>query len=364
MKYTVKGYGPSQYDQLKMQWRMLETGDDMTIFQSFNWYKNINALYFKEKTKNVFRRWEYILVEEDGRPVMIAPIQIILFGFQYKCVGLRKGFYFIGRQGYTDYLNCIYKEFNEEAFFVVAEYLINKYHCSYFCFEQLLENTKLAQYIVDKYNHVKSKCYCADLTLPETFQEYNALLSKNTRQNIRTAINRQNRDNHVFKHSITYTIDDDLANTLMAIRAMRLEDKRIKSVANASWKGKLYGKMRRLLITLFSAEQDVIRENCNPWCFLVKEGERVVSFFWGIYDKERKIYYVILAGVDPEYAWYSPSISHLYLFIKEQYEDNEHIFKVLDFTRGGERYKEDMGGCKKIAWTISFRYKSYSKEIR
>lgn len=356
-KYSVEVFTPEQFDLLHDCWKQLESGEDMSIFQTYDWFKNINALYFKEHTKNIFRRWEYILIRLDNEPVMIAPIQIILVGWQYKCVGLRKGFYFIGRQGYSDYLNLIYHHFQEEAFLVLSDYLKKKYHTSYFCFEQLLETTELAKYIIANYKHAKSECYCADLVLPNTFDEYNGLLSKSTRQNIRTAINRQKRDNRELVHSLTYTIDDELANTLMDIRAMRLDEKRKKSGSKASWKGKLYGKMRRLLINLFTAEQEVIRENCNPWCFLVKEGERIASFFWGIYEKEKKIYYVILAGVDPEYAWYSPSISHLYLFIKEQYENDDRIFNILDFTRGGERYKEDMGGCKKIAWTISFRCK-------
>lgn len=146
-----------------------------------------------------------------------------------------------------------------------------------------------------------------------------------------------------------------MADVLMAIRERRLVDKRKKSRVNASIKGKLYGKCRDLLIKLFSAEHDVINECCNPWCFLVKDGDRIVSYFWGMRNDYKDEYYVILAGVDTEYAWYSPSLSHLYLFIQEQYESGNKQIKVLDFTRGGERYKEDMGGTKKSAWTINFK---------
>lgn len=50
--------------------------------------------------------------------------------------------------------------------------------------------------------------------------------------------------------------------------------------------------------------------------------------------------------MDPEYGWYSPGISHFYLLLKEQYEKGDMVFKMVDFTRGGEHYKAALG-CKK-----------------
>ena len=76
-EYTISQFGPEHFNLLQDKWKYLESGCDMTIFQTFDWFKNINALYFKEPTKNLFRKWEYILIENDNKPIMIAPIQII-----------------------------------------------------------------------------------------------------------------------------------------------------------------------------------------------------------------------------------------------------------------------------------------------
>lgn len=349
----IKKYNPEQFNELKIAWKELESGNDMTVFQHYDWYKYINALYEKERAKKIVRKWIYILVTENEKPLMIAPIQIIKAGAQYKNLGLARGAYFIGRQGYSDYLNFIYKDFSEAAVQTIFDYLKSELKLNRICFEQLLESTSLYQYIIQKYSFHQSECYCASLTLPDTFDEYKKLLSKSTRQNIRTAINRQNRNELNLKHEMIYELDHEMTDVLMAIREQRLAEKRKKN--KGSLKGRIYGKGRGLLIHLFSAEHDVINESCNPWCFLVKKDDRIVSYFWGMKNDYRDEYYVILAGVDKEFTWYSPSLSHLYLFIQEQYESGDKKVKVFDFTRGGERYKEDMGASKKSAWAITFK---------
>ena len=351
----IKVFTPNEFNKLESVWKQLESGLDMTVFQHYDWYKYVNDLYDKEKAKKVFRKWVYLLVTDNKKPLMIAPIQVIKAGVQYKNVGLARGAYFIGRKGYSDYLNFIYKDFSDEAAKAVFYYIRHTLKIKRICFEQLLETTSLYQFIIKSYDYNQSECYCAALVLPDTFDEYKKKLSKSTRQNIRTALNRQNRNGLNLSHEIVYQLDEGMTDILMAIREQRLAEKRKKSGTNASIKGKIYGKLRGVLISLFNAEHDVINESCNPWCFLVKKEDRIVSYFWGMKNDYRDEYYVILAGVDKEFTWYSPSLSHLYLFIQEQYESGDKKIKVLDFTRGGERYKEDMGASKKSAWAISFR---------
>lgn len=180
------------------------------------------------------------------------------------------------------------------------------------------------------------------------------MLSKSTRQNIRTAINRQSRDGVNLQHRIVYSLDDETLEKLKEIRAQRLKEKQQKSAGKASLFGKAYGFLRKMSIRLFCAEHNVLHNSCAPWCFLVTDGDKIASYFWGIRNDYKKEFYIILAGVDKEYLWYSPSISHLYLFIEEQYKEGADDIKVFDFTRGGERYKTDMGGSKKETYRIDF----------
>lgn len=351
----IKTYSPKHFEELENAWKALEKGSEMTAFQQYNWFKNINALYFREHIKKVFRKWRYILVTENDKPVMIAPIQIVKIGAQYKNIGVRRGAYFIGRQGYTDYLNFIYDTFSDEAVKAIFSFIKEKYHVNYFCFEQLLDNTSLNLYITQHYKYQQTDCYAASLTLPATFDEYNKRRTRHSRQNLRTAINRQKRDNLMLTHELVTELSDDELDILMRIRSQRLKDKRKNQYKNASLTGQIYNRLRDGLCRMVDAKHDVIHESGPSWAFLVKDKDRIVGFFWGIKNDEKGEYYVILAGVDKDYAWYSPSLSHLYLFIQEQYEAGDNTVKVLDFTRGIEKYKTDIGGVKKDAWTVTFR---------
>ena len=350
----IKIYSPREFSALESDWKTLETGSDMTVFQSYDWFVNINNLYFKEHIKRLFREWIYVVVYENEEAVMIAPIQIVKLGLQYKNLGLARGAYFIGRQGYSDYLNFIYNKFSYSAVKKIINFLSEKYHIKRFCFEQLLENTDFYCYLNSNYKLTQSNCYCASLELPDSFEDYNKTLSKSTRQNLRTAINRQKREGLELTHELVYELDDDTLTELMHIRDQRLKDKQKKAYSKASLLGKIYNHLRNVVRYLFDAKHDVIRECCNYWAFLVKDGNRIVGYYWGLRSDLRGEYYVILAGVDKDYAWFSPTLSHFYLYIKELYETENKSIRVFDFTRGGERYKTDLGGVRKDALTVVF----------
>lgn len=353
----ITSFSPEEFDRLEGAWRSLEDGKDMTGFQLYDWYRNINRLYFRERAKRLFRSWFYLLVEDDqGAPVMIAPLQYVRFGANYKCVGLHRGFYFIGRQGYSDYLNFIYREFSEAAFEGICRHLRNEFHCGYFQLEQLLESTDCFRYVSCSFKCTMSRCYCVDLVLPDSFEEYRSFLSKHMRQNLRTALNRQSRNAVALTHEMFPDVDDRLKDVLYEIRAQRLGDKQRRARARASWKARIYHRLRDLMGKVFNATHDVLSQSCNPWLFVVRHADRIVGYFWGIRHPSHGDYYVILAGVDREYAWYSPTLSHFYLYVKELYENGgDRQVRSFDFTRGGEHYKEDMGGKRKDAMTIVFR---------
>ena len=59
--------------------------------------------------------------------------------------------------------------------------------------------------------------------------------------------------------------------------------------------------------------------------------------FGGIRNPKKRVYYVILAGVELEYAWYSPSVSRCFAFLEELYLNQNTEIITFDFTRGGEK---------------------------
>lgn len=337
-------FSPESFNELKLFWEQLEKGSDMTVFQSYAWYQWLNESLLKEKTKNKFRKCIYFLcLDEIGKPLIIAPVQIIKRSIYFKGIGLKRAVYFIGRKGYTDYLNFIYENFDEQVVKDLLRYIKNKYNIDKCVFENVLEETKFALLIQNEYEITTlTKGCCVALFLPETFDLYKSSLKKHAKQNIRTAINRQNRNELELNHTIVYEIDEALQDELLCIRAQRLKSKNKRDIKKFS--SKIYNCLRENVVCKFNATQSIFNIYVPQWCFLVKKDNKTVGFYWGIFDSDRKCYYVILAGVDNDYTWYSPSISHLYQWIQELYETQNKEIKIIDFTNGDERYKTDIGG--------------------
>jgi hypothetical protein len=348
----------TNYSELEKYWRTLENGPDMTAYQLYDWYKNINQLYLDEHFLNHFRECIYVVAIDNGKPVMIAPIIVSKFGvniYYKKSLGHNRGYYLIGRTGYSDYLNFIYDEFSTEAADAIFEYLKNKYGYKNCYFELVPENTQFYKYIHSTHDIFSNySCYEAELVLPASFDDYKKKLSKNMRQNIRTAFNRQKKNNIELHHELILETDEELATLLYEIREKRLGQKQKAAIKGLPFYGKAYYLFIDTYRKLLCSYHDILKHNCNPWCFLVKDGDRIAGYFWGIRNPKKGVYYVILAGVEPDYAWYSPSISHFYAFIEELYENNNTDIKAFDFTRGGEKYKHDIGADAKYSYQVYF----------
>lgn len=347
-------YTPNQFNKIEGIWKSFENGTDMTVFQSYEWYCWLNTAYEKERVKNIFRKWIYfVCFDDDEKPLLIAPIQIVSFGKKIKGIGVEKAAYIIGRKKYTDYMNFIYKDFDKDAFDYLLTYINNQYRIEKFIFEYVLENTALSDYIIYKFNLAGFVTYSsAALTLPETFEDYTGRLKKHAKQNIRTAINRQKRDSLNLYHEVTYLIDNDLKDTLLDIRKQRLKEKDKKSIKKIS--SKVYNWLLKNIVRRFDANIDIFDAINSQWAFLVKDNDKIVGFYWGVVDRQKSHYYVIYAGVDKEYAWYSPSLSHLYKWIEELYIENNTEIRVIDFTIGNERYKTDIGGKERNIQNLEF----------
>lgn len=343
-----------ELDTLKAAWHVLQSGKDMTVFQSYEWHLELNQLYRKEHTKNLFRELVYLYVTQNGKPVMIAPLVIVKAGMKVHGIGVRRGAYLVGGNGYTDYMNFVYDTFSPEAAEMVMKCLTEQFKIHYCLFEQLPETTGLNRFLQERYPCNHKDIFCAKLQLPETADQYQKMLSKNSRQNIRTALNRQARDELEISFELLDSVDETLARKLLDIRAKRMKGKKQKEREGASAAGKAVWYARLLKNKLFSAKHDVMHCGLPQWCFLVKHREEIIGFYWGILDG-RNTMYVILAGVEPEYAWYSPSVSQFYLFLRAECENHERGIRAVDFTRGDEKYKLQLGAEPQFIWNVEFR---------
>lgn len=350
----ISEYSPHEFFKLESAWKELEKGKDMTPFQSFEWFRHLNNLYFEEPRWRIDCRWVYILIEESSQPALIAPVIIQKFGFSLKnLIWSCRGVYMIGRNGYSDYLNFIYRNFNPKIVQFLFDYLKTRYHQSHFSFENLLANTGTANFLLKEYANEKRLMVCVALFLPDTEESYEAMLSKSTRQNLRTAINRAKRDQKVFKHEVITEITPKIIDEMRLLRDQRLVVKKRKRFGEAS----ILKRFKYFLIEslvwfrgLLHGRHDPFLQNTRPWALLIRENGKLVAFFWGIKNSESTEFYVIMAAVHHEYEWYSPGKMALRAFIHDNYQ-NQNGIKLIDFTRGGEAYKYELGGVERSAFS-------------
>lgn len=353
MKITE--FSPDRFRELKPYWTELEKGKEMTWFQTFQWYEIVNSHFLSEKRKALFRSGAYILVTGDGgEPVLIAPVQIIAKGFAVKGIGLKKGFYFIGRQGFSDYLNFIYKDFDSSALGAALSYLNQRYKISYCCFENVEKGSAVSAYFNSLRNVETVESFCMRIDLPEDFETYRKSLSKSVRQNIRTAFNRSERDGKAFRYEILKKIDRQTAEKLMEIRRPRIQSKQKVAYQSMSPAAKLYTKARNWLVDFTSYPIDVMGEIGDCWCFIVHEHDDVAAFYYSVYKPENKTVYLLLAGVDEKYAWYSPGVTQLYNFMKDETAAGRPDVEVIDLTRGNEKYKYDINAREIVTVRYAF----------
>ena len=66
--YSIDYYNKEQFPQHQKDWKRLQKGNDMTIYQSYAWYKMLNEQYAPEDTKQYIS--VYAVIKSNGTPVL------------------------------------------------------------------------------------------------------------------------------------------------------------------------------------------------------------------------------------------------------------------------------------------------------
>lgn len=345
MKYETEYINIENFSKLESIWKELEKGEDMTSFQSYRWYQMLNECYVPKDTPNYLSI--YAVVKRNNEIVLIAPLWIVKKTFK---IVNKKGIYFLGREGWSDYLNFIYKEFDDDAMRFMLQELSNKYKISSFNFSELKENVQSYNFFNSNMPLKKSRqCTCVALKLPTTTEIYNKLLSKNARQNIRTAHNRLKKDGL----EVRFVFDDKDVDREMC-RNMR-EQRFIEKFKHVS---RLRLIKHKIMYRLTFHFRPYLPFMCyDGGHFLTTYiGNELCSFFYYLIDDIHRQIFVIAAGVNLEYSRYSPGIISLNTFINEIIKDQN--IDVIDFTRGNEPYKYAVGGKDHFIGNAIFNLKS------
>lgn len=332
------------FEECKELWNELEKGCEMTVYQSFEWnyllvQEQLNLFMSKFFSKIII----YFVWDEERHIKAILPLIYQRIGNITKWFGRKKGIYILGHGSYSDYLNAIYGEVDEE----ILELLINTIKVDFghmmVHFTDLIEGTMFEK-CLDSIGIEKQK---SDITVAikrsESAEEYTKNLSKHVRQNLRTSLNRMKKDGVEYRYQIIWGNVEDigLLNELRELHIMRMSEKnndKTDIIHKISSSIRIHYRKNK------ERNNNIVYESMksmkNSVFVIVYLNDQISGYLYGL--KENKVIRIMQNCFNSEYKFYSPMFRGAYDFIVSMYE-NEDIDSI-DFTRGEETYKYQLSG--------------------
>ena len=330
LRYSTRYYTLGSFCDIKEEWETLQKGPEMTYFQTYDWYKSLLSCASSDTNKYESR---FVALFKDSIVKVIAPIFVIKHSFNFIN---KRGIYLLGYGGWSDYLNFIYNDASEEDLIFIFNDIKSHYGCSKFFFEDVPQQSLLYSAIIDHYAiEVDEKTICVELSVPKSLEAYHKCLSKNTRQNLRTATNRLIKSGL----DIKCCFDDNKTERI------EFEELREKGLHR---KYRSYSIIERLKIHVAVILRHSFRSappfytDANSRIMTAYINNELAAFFNYGFDKVHKCIVMMAVGTSGKYWRYSPGMLLVYEYVKHAIEKRE--IEVIDFTRGNERYKYALGG--------------------
>lgn len=347
---TLHTYREQDFHRLRPIWQQLEQGREMTYFQTYEWNKMLfRALPYDGRHFETL----FLLVSDDDTPLMLAPLWILKK--TYKFIH-KPAIYLFGNGGWSDYLNFIYRDFSEQAVACIFSYLKEAFPSVPLCFSSLKESTSLYQYLQSHYPLITDRTgVCVSLFLPSTTDEWWQSLSKHSRQNLRTAHNRMQKD------GITYNLNFDDRDVdkehCIRLRALRSEMKAVRD-EQVKWTTRLKRKVKSLFLEIPSrGGYHPLYDDPNAKIMTIRrEDGEMLAYFHYAFDPIHQEIVVLSAGVDKYYERYSPGMILLQAYIESAIAQG--TLRLIDFTRGAEPYKLALGGTPLINHSVELKIES------
>lgn len=327
-------------DEFENSWKELEQGFEMTAFQSFEWNKLLVEEAINDKANILLRDIYVCYLEDENQIQLILPIITQKISNKIKWIGRKKGIYILGYGSYSDYLNAIYRDIDLEKVMFMISSLQAKFSRKKIYFHNIRKNS-FNKYLSEIGMKI-DESIAVSVNIVESVDDYNKLLSKSTKQNLRTALNRMNKKAVDYHFEITGVIDDvALKDKLLDLHIKR---SKVKNLKNLTGLKKLSSTIRFWTIRHKERNNNIIYRSMgtmeNSFTLIVFLEGNVVGYLYGL--KENNCVRIMQNCFDMNYNFYSPLFRACYDFILHVTESQE--YKEIDFTRGTEEYKYKLAG--------------------
>lgn len=307
--------------KVKKEWLQLIKKQSKDIYQTYDFNK-LCYLYRITSISNIKKfniLCDFIVGYEDNKPVCIAPL--VIDRKPTKCIRL------LGHGTNAGYLDFIYKE----AKYVpkMLEYINEKYKNYNIEFIFVKEESPLTKMLKSSESFNNYAIFIKD------YETYFSSLSKSTRQNIRTAYNRLEKDGHKYKECIFNKDSKEIEKILGYCN--EIYHKRKKDWVKTEIEYTPLVKRKVLKRDVINQSVRSLEEAIVVVLFI---DEIPAGYFIGL-KYENGIYIPRLA-IDVKFARYSPGMILINEYLKK-IKLNEKAY-IFDLCRGEEKYKSFLKG--------------------
>jgi len=321
----IKKYDYNDKDLIRI-WNEFYFENQCIFPYSSRLYNDIVKNCFKFKLSNYLNKDAFIVFYNNDVPKILLPL-----------VERSDKLKFYGEDTQAGHLDFLYSgNVTTDDFDNLFLLIKRQYNGKRLCLKRINERSMLSKYLLSKLEDnvkVTFKRPCVNIAFNDIYQEYFNSLSKNNRQNIRTAYNKLNKEGVIFylKCSCGSQINRSVIKKQMDVYYKRALEQRNKE------KG-FIGKIKQLYldpITIACMKLD----NAISFDFYVNDD--LAAFMIGFKTNFNSVVIPRLA-INSQYAKYMPGKLLINESIKYLIEQSD--IRNIDLSRGDEKYKYDMGG--------------------
>ena len=332
----------SDIHSLKKEWlhlddsasQLIEEGKlpyiQYSFYQTYGWNEFLFASYRYSNTKRIC----YVISREGEKIVSILPLVINL---RKHTVSIANG----GVAGILNVASLLYLRDDAELIMrQLGQYLIKQFPHDTFTFHSVPISTPFFKGMKEFSSSITTRgSYHIPLSEFGSFENYFQSLSKNVRQNIRTAYNRIKKDGRELSLEVYNETSKIPTRVLFKIWSIYYKRKLEWHRRSAPFLLKTIPRMRALWEILFGRNNKSVRDVSNSCLYVLKMDNEIIAFMYVFLHDQHAI--VPKLAISSDYSHYSPGYILIAESIKEMFKRG---IVDMDLCRGDEEYKTKVGG--------------------
>lgn len=318
-----------RFRALEDTWRAMET-PETSPFLHYDYMRFVktSVTWFKP----FFTRIACITREGQDDILMICPLKRRIDFKYYTMLGDMQG---------CDIADALWKQdVSEEEKDEIVRFFFDTM-TSKMCLNRIPEQSPLAKGVpADRISYTRDVEYVA-IDMHDTYEDYLKTLSKNMRHQINKTYNRLERE-CVPQKLLIFDGNNKVPKDLEK-KINRMYIRRLISRYNPEREGSAFWRWYYWIVFQYlKHDTRSFRKLSNSFLAVVMSGEEVMAFVSGYKTHDRKTISMTRLAINEDLDYYSPG--RILLNELAKYTMAETDVKVLDFSRGNERYKKDFGG--------------------